>query len=240
VRLGYDTGGVDGIFGPATKTAVMAFQRAARIDVDGQVGPQTLAAISAAVRHVSIAATGVADPNVVGVQWLEANIGPKEELDKNSGKWLDHEEDALGDSWMHVQGQPWCAEIGFNAAFSHAGLHLSALLPGLNLQSCPSIAEAFGKHATTSDGRWRLTPVGLVGAVYGDVVLFRWKPDDPVEHVGRVVKRLAGNTLTVEGNTPNSDGGDQSGLGAGDGIWHRVRDDSVVALCGRFVPVAAH
>ncbi len=38
---GFNPGGVDGVFGPKTKAAVVAFQRAQGITVDGIVGPQT-------------------------------------------------------------------------------------------------------------------------------------------------------------------------------------------------------
>jgi len=104
----------------------------------------------------------------------------------------------------------------------------------VNLQYCPSIAAAITARRTTADRRWRLRPVALGDVVYGDVILFRWAAGGDIAHIGRVVRRLAGATLTVEGNTPNGDGGDQSGLGSGDGIWHRQRADAVVALCGRF------
>ena len=42
---GYDTGGIDGIFGTKTKNAVTAFQRANGLTVDGIVGAQTLRAL---------------------------------------------------------------------------------------------------------------------------------------------------------------------------------------------------
>ena len=42
---GYDTGGVDGIFGSATEAGVKALQRASGLDDDGIVGPQTWNAI---------------------------------------------------------------------------------------------------------------------------------------------------------------------------------------------------
>lgn len=38
---GYTTGGIDGIYGPATRNAVMALQRASGIAADGVYGPQT-------------------------------------------------------------------------------------------------------------------------------------------------------------------------------------------------------
>ena len=44
---GHNPGTIDGIFGPKTRDAVLAFQRAAGIGVDGIVGPETWGAIEA-------------------------------------------------------------------------------------------------------------------------------------------------------------------------------------------------
>ena len=44
---GFDPGPIDGVFGPRTKVAVIAFQRANNLIVDGIVGPQTLAKLHA-------------------------------------------------------------------------------------------------------------------------------------------------------------------------------------------------
>ena len=44
-QLGFDPNGVDGNFGPGTKTAVIAFQKSKGLSVDGDAGPATLAAL---------------------------------------------------------------------------------------------------------------------------------------------------------------------------------------------------
>jgi murein DD-endopeptidase MepM/ murein hydrolase activator NlpD len=45
IRRGYPPGGVDGVFGPATASAVMGFQRSAGVGVDGIAGPATISAL---------------------------------------------------------------------------------------------------------------------------------------------------------------------------------------------------
>ncbi|HEY9233123.1 MAG TPA: peptidoglycan-binding domain-containing protein, partial [Blastocatellia bacterium] len=43
--LGFNSGAVDGDFGPGTEAAVIAFQQSKQLGADGIAGPQTLAAL---------------------------------------------------------------------------------------------------------------------------------------------------------------------------------------------------
>lgn len=49
--LGFDTGAIDGVFGPGTRRAVIEFQRENRLEADGIVGQQTANAINAALER---------------------------------------------------------------------------------------------------------------------------------------------------------------------------------------------
>jgi len=48
--LGFDPGGADGVFGPHTLAAVMAFQKGRGLVPDGEVGPQTAQALGITLR----------------------------------------------------------------------------------------------------------------------------------------------------------------------------------------------
>ncbi|HKI92409.1 MAG TPA: peptidoglycan-binding domain-containing protein [Gaiellaceae bacterium] len=49
IKLGYLQGKADGIFGPGTKAAVVAFQSASNLTADGIAGAKTLAALKQAL-----------------------------------------------------------------------------------------------------------------------------------------------------------------------------------------------
>ena len=61
-QLGFDPNGVDGIYGPGTEAAIIAFQKAKGLTPDGICGPNTMAALqsSAAVAGANVSATTAA------------------------------------------------------------------------------------------------------------------------------------------------------------------------------------
>jgi len=57
-QLGFDPKGVDGNFGPGTKTALIAFQQSKGLTADGMAGPATMAALQAGGSAASAGGSG--------------------------------------------------------------------------------------------------------------------------------------------------------------------------------------
>ena len=69
--LGFDPKGTDGNFGPATKTALIAFQKSKNLQADGVAGPLTLAAL-----QLSPTATLAGPPNPTTASPVATNLIP--------------------------------------------------------------------------------------------------------------------------------------------------------------------
>jgi peptidoglycan hydrolase-like protein with peptidoglycan-binding domain len=66
--LGYNPGKVDGKYGPNTKSAVSAFQKAHGLGVDAVIGHDTRAAIAKDLKAKGISVLGESGPTIRGVR----------------------------------------------------------------------------------------------------------------------------------------------------------------------------
>jgi lysozyme len=90
---GFDVGTLDGSFGGKTKTAVLAFQKSAKLGADGIVGTRTWAALQAgappttALSLINVCKSYGALPHQTqALQWLQQQI-PKPVLDEFTKQW---------------------------------------------------------------------------------------------------------------------------------------------------------
>jgi hypothetical protein len=178
-----------------------------------------------------------ADVNLLAARFMLAHLGPKENLGPNSGTWLNAELDKMGEAWMHIGHQPWCAAIGGRAAYLEAGVDVKKLFPSMNDDYCPSWEQYTRAGTISEDHHWRLIQVAIQhGALKpGDFLLFDWPGESPgtSDHFGRFLAWNADGTLhTVEANTQPSSGGNQSD---GGGIYEKARSVSTVRCAGRLV-----
>ncbi len=72
--LGFYKGPIDGTYGPATKTSVASFQRAAQLPVDGIAGPQTQAAINLALGNPNTDAVNLLQTALTGLCYYDGSV----------------------------------------------------------------------------------------------------------------------------------------------------------------------
>lgn len=173
--LGYALKGT-GYFGPATDTAVSAFQKRAGLTVDGDVGGKTAAALDAAAMPGAVPVTG--SPPIAPLAevsrplWLEAGlklVGTREGVGAADNPtiidWAKDEGGDIAKEYMH-DSIPWCAlfanhiltKVGLKGtetlwALDFAGNWPSVKLPGPAVGAFAPMLRNGGGHIICIVGR---------------------------------------------------------------------------------------
>lgn len=106
IAAGFNPGSPDGVMGPRTRAAIMAFQRAKGLEVDSIVGPVTFAALFGPAQKPAKSDTAIP----LHMPWLiEAarHIGLKEGVGKANNQTIMDWADDL-DADFHKDETPWC------------------------------------------------------------------------------------------------------------------------------------
>lgn len=199
--LGYSPGPLDGLYGVATMSAVIAFQRDHGLVPDGIVGKLTRAALRRAK-----AGPGNGEPARAG------SGGPGRKALAEAQRHLGVKERPAGSNrtpfgkWFGVDGVPWC-NIFVSYCFA----------VGARYTICKGFAGAgvYAKGCTyvptteawlRATGRW----IGRSTPAPGDIAIYNWD-GGVADHIGIVEADLGGGTFhAIEGNTSvgnDSDGG---------------------------------
>jgi hypothetical protein len=197
-ELGYPVGQLDGTYGPATATAVRAFQRDHALEVDGVAGPMALGELATADPSEA-PSMEPSDTGLLALEEAVRHIGIKESP-PNSNRT------PFG-QWFGVDGVKWCNVFVSYAFGVGAGYTLC--------QGMTGAAGVYPKGCTyvpTTEAWLRATGmwVGRTNPLPGDIAIFNWDGGRP-DHIGIVEEDLGGGRFScIEGNTSAgsfSDGG---------------------------------
>lgn len=199
--LGYSPGPLDGLYGVATMSAVIAFQRDRGLVPDGIAGRLTRAALRRAKPDAGSGGSRRNGSGEIGRKALaEAlrHVGVKERP-ANSNRT------PFG-KWFGIDGVPWCNMFvsycfAVGARYTICKGYAGA---GVNAKGCAYVPTTEAWLRVT--GLW----IGRSAPAPGDIAIYNWD-GGVADHIGIVEADLGGGTFNaIEGNTSvgnDSDGG---------------------------------
>jgi peptidoglycan hydrolase-like protein with peptidoglycan-binding domain len=203
---GFNPGGVDGVFGPNTRNAVIRFQSAHHLGVDGVVGPQTWGALGGSsfttgggggVNNPPPPSNGSLRSNILNV--AAGQIGNVEATNNNDGAVTKYP------GYFGRGPESYCADF-VSWVLSHSGEPKNYF----NTETM--------RHEWSAEGKWK----GRNNPQPGDLVWFDWNGDGVTDHIGFVKSVNANGTITtIEGNTGGPNGRE--------GVWEKTRTWDTIA-----------
>lgn len=152
-HLGYPLTGT-GYFGPATDTAVEAFQRRAGIEIDGKVGNETAAAIDRAMGSNLAAVPPTVKEEISAPLWLQAGLKLLHTPERVNGRsnpeiieWAKEEGGDIAKEYTNT-ATAWCA-LGVDHCLTLAGIKGTGTLWALDYANwgVPLLGPAVGAIA---------------------------------------------------------------------------------------------
>jgi lysozyme family protein len=227
LALGLNPGGVDGVFGEQTQSAVKLFQArivdetGAPLEIDGIVGQKTWPALfGVAISPVRTTSPAVGSLLAEVLRVAAGEVGVMEvPLGSNRGPRVDQYLNSVGPGLL---GQPWCmAFIYFCFVQAAQGLGVANPVP-----------RTAGVHQS-----WRMAQsiTGITIVPHADAMadpslvtpgmVFYIDTGGGHGHAGFVADVIGGTLVTIEGNT--NEGGSSNGIGVFHRTQRKIRDISI-------------